>query len=58
MVLAGDPAPGGGTFGSVELPKLNIQTQVGFVGQVQDGYGIFLASPSDVRSSDPLREAN
>ncbi len=45
IALAGDPVPGGGTFDYVDVPFLNPQTQVGFVGGLSEGTGVFLANP-------------
>lgn len=46
VALDGDPAPGGGTFINVDVPKLNVQTQVGFVAGRPEGTGVFLATPT------------
>jgi hypothetical protein len=45
IALAGDPAPGGGTLTLVDVPVLNANMQVGLLGGLPEGYGVFLANP-------------
>jgi hypothetical protein len=47
IVGSEDPAPGGGTFASLQAPYVNSRTQVGFQGttSLSGNYGVYLATP-------------